>query len=196
MFTSSFINTYSSADIENELLFPLLEKEVPLEEISDYLENNLMVDDFYNYRSSINKSLLLKIANDFVAEYSAKKNYFTDVALIALQSIFIHSISVILKQSPDFIGIELTASKSIFIVTKFGAITVHIELFLRDSSSPEALTVINVYHDKEHVLADSGSFSAAIISLKEFLPKQTTIFFNRIPLNYVVSRSASAEFTI
>lgn len=196
MIVPTFLNAYYESEGETDQPLLLIDQHIDIHTLPGTLRNEISASSFHNYKVNYKESVLRSLVTDYINDFQSKSDHFSGIQPRLLHGVFVACAEKLLKLNPDSIGIELTISKSFFFVSKFGEITSHLELFLDEENLPKLLAVSNIYRQKEHILADSGSLEKAIAQLKELVPESTAHYLKRLQSEYALSGSTFTEQTV
>jgi hypothetical protein len=118
------------------------------------------------------------IIKKYLSELENKKAFFKDINQSLITYYFVLSAQNLLSFKPTIIDVELTNSKSLLFFCTIGNFNNHLELFFEPNNEVEA--VINIYQNKELILATNGKLDKIISKMKEYLKVPTIEYYEYV----------------
>ena len=146
-------------------------------------------------RTPVNFDLIQKLFTNFSDEFKKKHSYFIGYDPNQVIYYFATAASFVFQFNPDFAGVELTNSKSIFLSFKKEDVVIHLELFFENEINEPVEAVVNIYKIKEHQLSYAGSFPKTIKEIKNYFSPTVAEDYYKKNI-YAVSSATATEYAI
>ncbi len=136
---------------------------------------------------------VLNLSNQFFQELVTKKAIVNIIPIKALLQYFIISARELLKHSPSYISVEITSAKSLYLFAKVGSHNIYLESFFDEQTGKYIETVVNVFENKNHKLANNGNIADMVKEMGEIFVPIEKDYFDFFSNGYAIPQNSTSS---